>query len=213
MVIPVPNAAPPDYRLAFQLAPVGLILSLQRRIMDCNERVCEMFGATPADLIGQSFRILYPSADEYERTGARITPILNTHGLYADNRVMKRVGGPRRGETFWCHVTGRAIDREAPHAAGIWTFEDLSAHRPRNRSHHPGRGRLRRQHFRGQQAAGHQPPHGGDLPRAADAQVPLGHDGGAGAAADGRVVNQAGGAPSTTSAALRNASTAQGTPQ
>ena len=130
MVIPVPNAAPPDYRLAFQLAPVGLILSLQRRIMDCNERVCEMFGATPAELIGQSFRILYPSADEYERTGARITPILNTHGLYADNRVMKRVGGPRRGETFWCHVTGRAIDREAPHAAGIWTFEDLSAHRP-----------------------------------------------------------------------------------
>ena len=62
MVIPVPNAAPPDYRLAFQLAPVGLILSLQRRIMDCNERVCEMFGATPAELIGQSFRILYPSA-------------------------------------------------------------------------------------------------------------------------------------------------------
>ncbi len=130
MVTPVPDAAPPDYRLAFQLAPVGLILSLQRRIMDCNERVCEMFGATPAELIGQSFRILYPSADEYERTGARITPILNTHGLYADNRVMKRVGGPRRGETFWCHVTGRAIDREAPHAAGIWTFEDLSAHRP-----------------------------------------------------------------------------------
>jgi PAS domain S-box-containing protein len=130
MVTPVPDAAPPDYRLAFQLAPVGLILSLQRRIVDCNERVCEMFGATPAELIGQSFRILYPSVDEYERTGARIAPILNARGVYADDRLMKRLGGRCAGETFWCHVLGRAIDRAAPHAAGIWAFEDLSAHRP-----------------------------------------------------------------------------------
>ena len=130
MVTPVPDAAPPDYRLAFQLAPVGLILSLQRRIVDCNERVCEIFGATPEQLVGQSFRILYPSADEYERIGERMAPILNAHGVYADNRVMQRVGGAHAGEPFWCHVTGRAIDRAAPHAAGIWTFEDLSAQRP-----------------------------------------------------------------------------------
>ena len=122
--------AAPDYRLAFQLAPVGLILSRERRIVDCNERVCEIFDATPEQLVGQSFRILYPSADEYERIGARMAPILNAHGVYADNRVMRRVGGAGQGEAFWCHVTGRAIDRAAPHAAGIWTFEDLSAERP-----------------------------------------------------------------------------------
>ena len=130
MAYPARAAAPPDYRLAFQLAPVGLILSRERAIVDCNERVCQIFGAEPEQLIGQSFRILYPSADEYERTGARIAPILNRDGVYADNRVMKRVGGATAGETFWCHVTGRAIDRAAPHAAGIWTFEDLSAQRP-----------------------------------------------------------------------------------
>ncbi len=120
----------PDYQTAFQLAPVGLILSRQRIIVDCNERVCEIFGASPEQLIGESFRVLYPSADEYERTGERIAPILNAHGVYGDNRVMRRVGGQRAGETFWCHVTGRALDRSAPHAAGIWTFEDLSAQRP-----------------------------------------------------------------------------------
>jgi len=130
MAYPARAAAPPDYRLAFQLAPVGLILSRERAIVDCNERVCQIFGAEPEQLIGQSFRILYPSADEYERTGARIAPILNRDGVYADNRVMKRVGGATAGETFWCHVTGRAIDRNAPHAAGIWAFEDLSAQRP-----------------------------------------------------------------------------------
>ena len=132
MDFPAPGPAAPDYRLAFQLAPVGLILSRQRHIVDCNERVCEIFGATPAQLVGQSFRILYPSADEYERIGERMAPILNAHGVYADNRVMQRVGGAHAGEPFWCHVTGRAIDRAAPHAAGIWTFEDLSAQRPVN---------------------------------------------------------------------------------
>ena len=37
--------------------------------------------------------------------------------------------GRFKGETFWCHVTGRALNRESPHEAGIWTFEDLSASR------------------------------------------------------------------------------------
>lgn len=130
MDFPAPDRSAPDYRLAFQLAPVGLILSRQRHIVDCNERVCEIFGATPDQLIGQSFRILYPSGEEFERIGARMAPILNRHGVYADNRVMRRVGGAQAGQPFWCHVTGRAIDRHAPHAAGIWTFEDLSAQRP-----------------------------------------------------------------------------------
>ncbi len=115
-----------DYRLAFDLAPVGLVLSRNRAIVDCNQHLCEMFGASRELLVGQSFQILYPSAAEYERTGARIAPILNARGHYADDRVMKRANG----ETFWCHVTGRALNRDAPHEAGIWSFEDLSSRRP-----------------------------------------------------------------------------------
>ena len=118
-----------DYRLAFDLAPVGLALSRQRTMVDCNQALCDMFGATREQLVGQSFQILYPSADEYERTGARMAPLLGRSGTYAVDRIMKRVGGPLPGETFWCHVTGRALSRDAPHAAGIWSFEDLSSRR------------------------------------------------------------------------------------
>jgi PAS domain S-box-containing protein len=118
-----------DYRLAFDLAPVGLALSRQRTMVDCNQALCDMFGATREQLVGQSFQILYPSADEYERTGARMAPLLGRSGTYADDRIMKRVGGPLPGETFWCHVTGRALDPADPHAAGIWSFEDLSSRR------------------------------------------------------------------------------------
>ena len=125
-----PAMADIDYRLAFDLAPVGMVLSRNRTMVDCNQRVCEMFGVTREQLVGQSFQLLYPSADEYERTGQRIAPILNVNGVYADDRVMKRAGGRLQGETFWCHVTGRALNRNAPHEAGIWTFEDLSARKP-----------------------------------------------------------------------------------
>jgi FixJ family two-component response regulator len=43
---------------------------------------------------------------------------------------MRRVDGRFKGEAFWCHVTGRALNRSAPHEAGIWSFEDLSERRP-----------------------------------------------------------------------------------
>lgn len=115
-----------DYRLAFDLAPVGLCLSRNRAIVDCNRQLCEMFGWDHDMLIGQSFMVLYPSADEYERLGARMAPILNAKGHYADDRIMKRASG----EVFWCHVSGRALNRDAPHESGIWSFEDLSAQRP-----------------------------------------------------------------------------------
>lgn len=119
-----------DYRLAFEQAPVGLALSRQRNIVDCNAALCAMFGASKAQLMGQSFLLLYPSADEFERMGLRIAPLLGRGGAYSDERIMKRVDGRFKGETFWCHVTGRALDPSDPHAVGIWSFEDLSHKRP-----------------------------------------------------------------------------------
>ena len=119
-----------DYRLAFELAPVGLVLSRHRVMVDCNRAVCEMFGTDARHLTGQSFQVLYPSAIEFERTGARMEPLLGRGGTYADNRIMRRLEGRLKGETFWCHVTGRALNPQAPHEAGIWSFEDLSATRP-----------------------------------------------------------------------------------
>ena len=114
-----------DYQLAFEMAPIGMVLSRNRTIVDCNRHVCEMFGASREVLLGASFQVLYPSVDEYERLGAHMAPILNTKGYYSDNRIMKRANS----EMFWCHVSGRALNRDAPHESGIWSFEDLSSQR------------------------------------------------------------------------------------
>ncbi|EHR71128.1 PAS domain S-box [Burkholderiales bacterium JOSHI_001] len=118
-----------DYRTAFELAPIGLVLSRNRLMVDCNRQVLTMFGAQRDQLVGHSFEVLYPTHAEFERTGARIVASLDQHGFYADERVMKRLDGPQQGELFWCHVSGRALDPAHPHAAGIWAFEDLSSRR------------------------------------------------------------------------------------
>jgi PAS domain S-box-containing protein len=118
-----------DYQAAFELAPIGLALSRERVMIDCNAALCEMFETSREVLVGQSFALLYPSVQEYERTGERIAPLLGQRdkkGHYSDDRLMKRMNG----ELFWCHVTGRALNPNSPHESGIWSFEDLSALRP-----------------------------------------------------------------------------------
>ena len=115
-----------DYRIAFEQAPIGLVISRDRLMVACNLQLLAMFGAQhDSQLVGRSFELLYPTHEEFERTGARIVASLDRKGFYADERIMKRLSG----ELFWCHVSGRALDPKRPHAAGIWRFEHLSARR------------------------------------------------------------------------------------
>jgi len=115
-----------DYEMIFQHAPVGMCVSLDRVIQTCNGALEEMFGYPPGHLQSLSFSVLYPTMDEFLRTGDRIIPIMNTRGRYSDERIMRRASG----ELFWCHVTGRALNPAEPLGAGVWTFEDVSEKRP-----------------------------------------------------------------------------------
>jgi PAS domain S-box-containing protein len=115
-----------DYEMIFQYAPVGMCISINRVIQSCNDALSSMFGYQRGQLDAQSFQVLYPTMDEFLRTGDRIIPVMNVKGVYSDERIMRRANG----ELFWCHVSGRAIDARAPLGAGVWTFEDVSEKRP-----------------------------------------------------------------------------------
>lgn len=115
-----------DYEMIFQHAPVGMCVSLDRVIQTCNGALAAMFGYSTPQLQGQSFSVLYPTMDEFLRTGDRIVPIMNARGRYSDERIMRRANG----ELFWCHVTGRALVPAEPLGAGVWMFEDVSEKRP-----------------------------------------------------------------------------------
>jgi PAS domain S-box-containing protein len=87
-----------------------MCISVNRIIQACNQALASMFGYDCAQLDGKSFEVLYPTEDEFLRTGDRIIPIMNARGRYSDERIMRRASG----ELFWCHVTGRALDPGQP---------------------------------------------------------------------------------------------------
>ena len=109
-----PEPAPQlDYRTAFDLAPMGMVLSRHRLMVDCNRQVLEMFGAEREQLVGQSFEVLYPTHDEFERTGARIAASLDRQGWYSDERVMKRLHSAGR-QRPWSPLASASSSRRKP---------------------------------------------------------------------------------------------------
>ncbi len=112
--------------LAFDHAPIGLILAENRVIRRCNARFAEMFGYAPAQLQGQSLSMLYPSTDEFERIGTLGAARMAESGRYADERIMRR----RDGGLFWCRVRGQSLTPDAPFARSVWSFADISETRP-----------------------------------------------------------------------------------
>ena len=115
-----------DYEMIFKYAPVGMCISINRVIQSGNDALSMMFGYGSGELDEKSFQVLYPTMDEFLRTGDRIIPVMNARGVYSDERIMRRASG----ELFWCHVSGRAVDAKEPLGAGVWTFEDVSEKRP-----------------------------------------------------------------------------------
>lgn len=121
-----PQLSHDDLALAFDLAPVGLIVSRERIIQRCNEAFASMFGYSSGELCGKSTACLYPSIAEYENIATRGLAAMRETGTHSDERIMRH----RSGWLFWCHVLGRSLDKRDPFACAVWMFEDISARRP-----------------------------------------------------------------------------------
>ncbi len=121
-----PALPDPDVLLAFDMAPVGLLVSRQRVVRSYNRAFAEMFGYAFDALSGKSLECLYPSSDEFHHIGERALHAMRDTGVYSDDRIMRKFNG----NLFWCHVSGRAIHQADPFASAVWAFEDISSHRP-----------------------------------------------------------------------------------
>ena len=90
-----------DYRSAFELSPMACALTRDRIIVDCNLKFLAIFRTQREAVVGRSFEILFPTPEEFERTGRRIATAVSSsdNGGYADERVMRRqapIGAPAR---------------------------------------------------------------------------------------------------------------------
>ncbi|AOB29407.1 hypothetical protein AKI39_00115 [Bordetella sp. H567] len=115
-----------DYRQVFTLAPAGLCISQWRVIAQANARLESIFRYPPGQLNDTDFDALYPTGRDVARGAEGAATALNARGIYACERIMKRLDG----ELFWCRLIGRSLTPAEPLASCIWTFEDLSAPHP-----------------------------------------------------------------------------------
>lgn len=122
------TATPDDLGiLAFEHAPVGLVVTESRIIKGCNPAFAQMFSYDRAELNGQSFAILYPSLEEFVRIRDVGVEPLKRENRYSDERIMAR----KNGSLFWCRVRGHSLTREDdPLRRAVWSFADLSESRP-----------------------------------------------------------------------------------
>lgn len=112
--------------LAFTYAPVGLVVTENRVIRDCNLVFAEMFGYARADLKNREFSILYPTVEEFVNVRDRGVKKLRDTNTYWDERIMAR----KNGQLFWCRVRGHSFTPEQPLMRAVWSFADLSETRP-----------------------------------------------------------------------------------
>jgi PAS domain S-box-containing protein len=109
--------------LAYECAPIGLVVTESRIIRACNPAFAEMFGYAREELVDHSFAILYPSFEEFVRIRDVGIEPLKRSNRYSDERIMAR----KDGTLFWCRVRGRSLTRDDdPLRRAVWSIADLS---------------------------------------------------------------------------------------
>lgn len=120
------NAIPDLKDLAFENAPIGLVVTESRIIKGCNPSFADMFGYPRNELLEQSFAILYPSMEEFVSIRDVGVEPLKRDNRYSDERIMAR----KDKTLFWCRVRGHSLTRDDdPLRRAVWSFADLSESR------------------------------------------------------------------------------------
>ena len=114
-----------EQQAVFNAATVGVILTRDRVILQCNRTMEQLFGYGPGELVGQTTRVLYPDDATYEGLSARLVQGMQEQGRYREERELVRKDGTR----FWCRKMVQAIDQEALDKGFAGTFEDISDER------------------------------------------------------------------------------------
>jgi PAS domain S-box-containing protein len=116
-VMPLPQLI----ALGFLESPLALLVMSDRKILTCSRAVLDVFGWDHEELSGQSVRVLYPTAFDYEATGKRWLRWLQGQDRFQDERFMQA----KSGEVFWARATGVTLTPDDPFSLMIWSFERL----------------------------------------------------------------------------------------
>ena len=106
-------------------APVGIVLSRERRITGYNTKFREMFGFAGDQGVGLPGRTIYRSDEEYAALGALATPLLSAGQPVKTEMYLRR----QDGADIWVSLIGYLQNPQDPSAGTIWIIEDHTERR------------------------------------------------------------------------------------
>lgn len=117
----MPQSAVDFATLAYDCAPTAIVLTEHRVIRSCNQTFAALLGYRVEDLLGQSFRLLYGSDEEFESIRDIGLSVLSESGLYSDERLVRH----RAGHGLWCRFQARALVPQVPLERVVMSFSPI----------------------------------------------------------------------------------------
>ncbi|MGE5471606.1 MAG: PAS domain S-box protein [Bacteroidota bacterium] len=104
---------------------VGIFLtSTERRILEVSQRMCEMFGYSPVEFVGQSTRLIHVDEESFLAFGEHYA-LFRTESRIAFEYPFRHCDG----RVIWCSVIGTPLDADDLGKGVIWTFLDIEERR------------------------------------------------------------------------------------
>lgn len=105
-------------------SPVGIVFADTRGVIKRASREMETItGYAPAELLGNSGRMLYSTVAGYKKMTEKVLPILKKQGRCEAQAALKRKDG---GEVL-CRLHGRVVAAAGGLEGVVWSVEDISA--------------------------------------------------------------------------------------
>jgi len=90
--------------------------------MFVNERVRNIFGYSPEELIGKSTRIFYRSDEDYEKIGNMVYPALEKERISINDFICRR----KDGSDIFCRISAAAIGEDLKEKEIVVVCEDIT---------------------------------------------------------------------------------------
>lgn len=109
-------------QIAYENAPIGIVLTQHRIVRSCNLMFADMLGYEKGEVLDQSFRMFYQTRKEFDNVRDIGIEPLKEKGVYSDERLVTR----KDGSQIWCRFRAQTLRRDVPLAETILSFAVIS---------------------------------------------------------------------------------------
>jgi PAS domain S-box-containing protein len=111
-----------EQAIILENSSMGIAFLKEREIVWVNGNMEHILGYTKEELTGKETRLIYASAEEYERVGREAYPHLSREDVYEGEAMFRR----KDGALLWVRLCGKVINPSDPSAGSIWIAEDIT---------------------------------------------------------------------------------------